>query len=552
MLIPIAIFTAHAALFRHWIVDDAGITFAYARNLANGHGLVPQPGAAPVEGYSDFLWLLLQVPFFWLRAFDPLVTPKVLSVVLVIAALVAAYRIIRVQMRESAAAAVAVLSLAAMNTSFAAWTTSGLENPLYVFLVVSLLAVAMGAARDGAMSARQAVLAAVICAAVTMTRPEGICYAAATPLVLLAVWAAGRPEAGKGIVRSGLVYLAALSLLLGTFLAFRISYFHDLVPNTYHAKAGPGLRTIVSYAFVPVRLLQQVGELFRGVGGRLGGWLLAGLFMITVNQISVRRFRPEHWTLLVFVSVAAAAYVLLPEDWMGEFRFASPLLLLIYLYAAVVTRLFIAGTSLSGTRKNALAAILVLLLTASCVETFSRRTAAFAAEPPTPFDVVAKVNGSRFNRYARELGIRNASLLTPDIGGTLYYSDLRVYDMAGLADRTIARDLYARRDLTAYHDYVFDTLKPSFIETHGHFTFVGRLHEDSRFSRDYQPIVEFRDPDYRDERGSRLTSGVYVRKDAVSAEKQQVLERLRRSAPALPYPFGSLPYRKWDIVRKVL
>lgn len=43
----------HAAQYGDWLVDDAGITFAYARNLAAGHGPVVNIGEAPVEGYSN-------------------------------------------------------------------------------------------------------------------------------------------------------------------------------------------------------------------------------------------------------------------------------------------------------------------------------------------------------------------------------------------------------------------------------------------------------------------------------------------------------------------
>ena len=41
-----------------WLCDDAYITFVYARNLAEGHGLVYNPGEW-VEGYSEFLWALV-------------------------------------------------------------------------------------------------------------------------------------------------------------------------------------------------------------------------------------------------------------------------------------------------------------------------------------------------------------------------------------------------------------------------------------------------------------------------------------------------------------
>ena len=41
------------------LVDDAFISFRYARNLADGQGLVFNPGHERVEGYTNFLWVLV-------------------------------------------------------------------------------------------------------------------------------------------------------------------------------------------------------------------------------------------------------------------------------------------------------------------------------------------------------------------------------------------------------------------------------------------------------------------------------------------------------------
>ena len=62
-----------------YIIDDAGISFAYSRSLAGGFGLVSQPGKLPVEGYSNFTWVLLMAPFFAINSFDPILTPKIIS-----------------------------------------------------------------------------------------------------------------------------------------------------------------------------------------------------------------------------------------------------------------------------------------------------------------------------------------------------------------------------------------------------------------------------------------------------------------------------------------
>ena len=44
-----------------WVAEDAYISFRYARNLVEGHGLVFNVGEK-VEGYTNFLWTLLLAP----------------------------------------------------------------------------------------------------------------------------------------------------------------------------------------------------------------------------------------------------------------------------------------------------------------------------------------------------------------------------------------------------------------------------------------------------------------------------------------------------------
>ncbi len=68
--LPTLLVAAHALVYGLWLVDDAGITFAYARSIAAGAGPVLQPGAPPVEGYSNPAWLALLVLGRWLGLFD--------------------------------------------------------------------------------------------------------------------------------------------------------------------------------------------------------------------------------------------------------------------------------------------------------------------------------------------------------------------------------------------------------------------------------------------------------------------------------------------------
>ncbi|MEM6930295.1 MAG: hypothetical protein AAF602_25375, partial [Myxococcota bacterium] len=61
-IIVIAAVVHHCILFL-WYVDDAAITFSYARNFAHGEGLVPFVGGERVEGYSNPAWTFFLVPF---------------------------------------------------------------------------------------------------------------------------------------------------------------------------------------------------------------------------------------------------------------------------------------------------------------------------------------------------------------------------------------------------------------------------------------------------------------------------------------------------------
>ena len=44
-------------------IEDAGISFAYARNFVDGEGFATFPGGERVEGYSNALWTFLVAAF---------------------------------------------------------------------------------------------------------------------------------------------------------------------------------------------------------------------------------------------------------------------------------------------------------------------------------------------------------------------------------------------------------------------------------------------------------------------------------------------------------
>jgi hypothetical protein len=523
LLVSVALFLAHAALFRDWLIDDAGISLAYARTLVEGHGLRAQPGVDPVEGFSNPLWTLLLAG--GLRTgLPPALAPKLMSLLLVAAAFLVLARGCTPPNSPSALAAAFPLLLLPLNTSFVVWTISGLENPLLVALVVLSCALSLAAARDPRESPFLDRSSGAVAGLLALTRPDAVVYAAAYPLVLLAF---ARREGALSLARR-LVRVAStfLPLVLG-YLAFRVLHFRDWVPNTYHAKDKPSLLSLLDTAKLLDLVLSLAGPL-----------TLAAVVLVVAVPLVVRgapEARHRRGVVLLYLGLATAIYMMMPVDWMGEYRFATAFFVFAYWYAGEV----LAGVAQSdrcGTRLRVVIAVAASLLVAVTALRHGARSRAFALDPVVPFSRVAAFGGRGYNRLADIVGQPGASLLTPDMGGTLFYSTLKVYDLAGLCDSVIARTL--RSDRPAFLRYVFEEVRPTFIHVHASWAEWADLAADPRLGRDYVPIAVRHDGP--EEWRRRVPEGVpwsadYVRRDAL-ARDAAVLGRLRETFHALGMP----------------
>jgi hypothetical protein len=223
----------HAELYR-FLTDDSYIAFRYSRNLADGHGLVFNPGFERVEGYANFLWIVLVGIGYRLG-----VSCEVGSTVLSLAATAGLWwALVRFTWREFPADArrwvLLPAVLFALTRSVAVWSTSGMETRLFELLVFTGAVRALtesGRVRAGGPTPRP--WAALLFGLAALTRPEGIAIsvAAALPLCVLHArrgWSALRPW----LARSAAVWIA----LVGAHTAFRLAYYGAWLPNVYYTK----------------------------------------------------------------------------------------------------------------------------------------------------------------------------------------------------------------------------------------------------------------------------------------------------------------------------
>lgn len=523
LLVPFAIYVWRSLALRGWIVDDAAISFAFARTFSLGQGLAPQVGAIPVEGYSNPLWVFAMSPFFLLGVFDPYITPKLISTILVGITFWQIHRCFCIT-GSSSAVSVVVITLLALNTSLVVWTSSGLENALLAALVASLLQVSLREIVSETTSSARAILAGLLSAAIALTRPEGIVLSAGYPIaVALGI---GKLKLKPGVLNRVLSYLGALGLLWGGYLLFRRFYFGDWVPNTYYVKGGPTLADLGNAVILYGPFWSKWQTLISSfLGAR---WWLVAWALLLLGAI-VPLFTPTRRKAVLFSiglsALAGLTFLLMTDDYMREFRFATSFIVLAYISAGLALATLISNLWNQQLWRRILFVTLSGSLLFLTWRDHTPRLNEYAKWPAVNFRRITNEYGTRYDTIADRLGLDRASVLLPDIGGPLYYSHLRVYDLAGLCDRTISRTRGV--DQPAFYAYLFDTIQPTFIHTHGFFSYVSRLESDPRFARDYVGIAD----SLEEYGGGSVIIGDWIRRDQI-AGKDSLLRQLQDSLAA--------------------
>ncbi|WP_246127586.1 hypothetical protein [Amycolatopsis rhizosphaerae] len=509
----LALIGARAAQYGNWLVDDAAITFAYARNLADGLGPVAQPGVPPVEGFSNPTWTALLAIGRLLGLFDRgtlfgipdyVLFPKALALLCCAGILIAAHSAASLVSRRPWLVTLCTGALLAAVPSFVVWCFSGLENSLFALLVTSLAVVAFRAAILGhLLTPKVAITVGLLAALAALTRPDGAIYAAAYPLTALIQL---RRTTLASTVRSVLVSCAAFAALFGAYLTWRYVEFGRLVANTAVAK---------SQQVPDLKQFTRVGELVL-----YAGTLAVLLLVLVVGLVMARSswWRQGIPALLVPLSLALIAYAVLNPDWMGEYRFATPVWAMAALIGPLATAEAFRGSGVRGRFVLAVAMAAALVPSGAA---FADAGSRFRDQPTLPMCFVADRFGRVFNTYADLLDVKQGSILEPDLGGTSLTSRLPILDLAGLVDAKIA-DYYHDHDMAALRDRVFEDVKPTFLHFRLYWGGTTGIATDPRLLRDYYPLYTYPAP--------AELGGDWVRKDAVHSEEQLAAARAYAAA----------------------
>lgn len=418
MVLAIAILLRQALYF-DYLSDDAFISFRYARNLAEGYGLVYNPGEK-VEGYSNFLWVLILSGFHMLGV-DMVLTARALGVIFSVATLLLTFRLSLLIFGEGHFGNLLAPFFLAFNSSYAAWATSGMETLLFTFLITSAVYRYIREQRE----ASSFPLSAILLALASLTRPEGVLCFGITLLHRLV----STLRQKEGNTRDDLLWVCTFLAIFVPYFLWRYWYYGYLLPNTFYAKVGGG---VASY----LRGLKYIV----GFAGTYGGYvifLLPLLLFLRWKQQAVLGY-----VFLIVISFVIY-FVYIGGDGLTGYRFFVHILPLIGILLQASLLVGVGLVSLRGEKlmaripfplRNLLLYVAVLVLLWLPTQT------------PWARMVESQFVGDHWVAESRAVtGVwlyqnvpRHATIAVNAAGAIPYYSQLKTIDMLGINDLHIA------------------------------------------------------------------------------------------------------------------
>ena len=296
--------------------EDTYIGLRYVKNLVEGNGFVFN-SFDRVEGYSDFLWLLLIAGLHKVSSLEIPLAARALGLICSVITLAYSYHL-AYKLTGDKIHGYLVAFLIAINGSFSCYGLSGLENPLFAFFILLFV--------DNLLAHRWYRVGIIIGLA-AMTRPEGVVLSLPVGLYLL-VYEATWKDRMLNLCKSGL----AAFILFIPWTYWRYDYYGYLIPNTIAAKDGMDL-----WYQLKIGLKYSFRFLFDHLEWMLLIMLPSMMLMKELKQSkSLRSAWPPVFVCFTVALTFLVVYTYFGGDWMPGFRFYASIIPLIALLILLV------------------------------------------------------------------------------------------------------------------------------------------------------------------------------------------------------------------------
>lgn len=408
------------------LFDDAMISMQYARNLANGDGLVFSAGAERVEGFSNPLWVLYMALFHLvgLPSHQVSLAIQISGAIFILANLFVVRKIAERLVQGNWLIPILAVFLTAFYFPLNNWGIQGTEVSILTLMLSLAILLALNNLQDGKF--RKAPY--IILALSTWMRFDML-----VPMIALTVVMAWRDASNR---RQHLLWgfaLLAITTLIQSLLRF--AYYGEWLPNTYYLKV------------VGVSIFDRLKRGLAVFGQFL--WVPGWIFFVLPFLLLLLWPSDASWLMLAIIAGQAAYSIYVGGDaWEhkgGANRFiALAMPLFFILFVSTLNKIRETLLALRSEKWLPLASQIAMLLVALIsLLNFNTLRENFSFEKWSLQRTPIFVAGTQ--RYVN-LGLTLQRITSPEgeiavatAGNIVYFAERPAIDLLGKADKVIAR-----------------------------------------------------------------------------------------------------------------
>jgi arabinofuranosyltransferase len=420
------------SLENKFIQDDAYTSLRYAKNFADGKGLVFNEGER-VEGYTNFLWVMLLSGFYSLKklglpGFELSAFAQELSMFFGITAILILFFLSKEFNKNEPENIFSDIKnylppfLFALSAPMIYWSVSGMETSLFVSLTLLSFLIFLKR-REKENLGRWFVMISLLN---SLLRPEGMIFCG---LLYFYKFIEDFSRGTKNVFnKSILVEISVLFILIAFYLIFRILYYGYPLPNTFYAKTE-----------FTVQFLSRGLKYFYNF---TKSNLLYGVFLfLPFVLLSDKKLRYNLWFGFYIMFVWIFLVVIIGGDVLPVHRFFLPILPIIFIMN--VKAVFYLTEKIKSNKANLSLKILTLFL----ILVYGYWN--YNLQKPSIQNFRSYESGlvKKMKIYAgwikeqskiKSMSKKKITVAMSTIGAFSYYSSARIIDIVGLADEYIA------------------------------------------------------------------------------------------------------------------
>lgn len=388
--------------------DDANITQAYARNIANGHGYVYNIGGERVEGSTSLIWTAINT-IAALTTF-PIELMHAISFAITASVLIISIKITK-QITLNSKATIVNISMFNYFPYVFGW---GFFSLMDITLFILIILVAVYQLIKSLQNQKPPLSLAITCSLLPLVRSEGLLVSFA---IFLSWVLFNRFSSNKIRDSLSLLYFPAVSMFLVT--TARIFYFGYPLQNTFYAKTSEDLFG---------QFLQGVNYSIRVALERqnFAILLLFGLGVIVLNRHNKGKALVYSYTVSLLLVGSVFLYSFLGGDHFGGARFYQFIIpLALPVVSVFVSEVISKAESKEKVQKITVSFMFICLFILVSLD-YSRTGGGFRHE----FKIAKE--GRQLGNYLNDLFSEEMSLAVITAGGIRMGYNGVIYDVMGL------------------------------------------------------------------------------------------------------------------------